>query len=127
MHRQLAIFAGVVLLIGCASRPVPDSVSAADQPGTQPQPSALVSKPANVTIPAGTRVRVRLVESLSTRRNQPGDKFTATLDRPIRSEICSTTEIETQYQFCGCLRLEVPAECVNTRRAYRTRNLGRNL
>ena len=83
MHRQLAIFAGLVLLIGCATRPVPDSVSAADQPGTQPQPSALVSKVANVTIPAGTRVRVRLVESLSTRRNQPGDKFTATLDRPI--------------------------------------------
>jgi hypothetical protein len=26
---------------------------------------------------------VRLVESLSTRRNQPGDKFTATLDQPI--------------------------------------------
>jgi len=61
---------------------VPDSVSAADQPGTHPS-LRLWLKVANVTIPAGTRVRVRLVESLSTRRNQPGDKFTATLDRPI--------------------------------------------
>ena len=37
----------------------------------------------DITVPAGTRIRVRLVESLSTSRNQAGDKFTATLDEPI--------------------------------------------
>ena len=35
------------------------------------------------TIPAGTEVQVRLVDSLSSARNRSGDTFMATLDAPI--------------------------------------------
>lgn len=39
--------------------------------------------PHTVTIPAGALVSVRLSEELSSDRNQAGDKFAATLDRPL--------------------------------------------
>ena len=39
--------------------------------------------PNTVTIPAGTTLRVRLGESLSTERSRPGDTFSATLDQPL--------------------------------------------
>src|SRR5215470_5998161 len=39
--------------------------------------------PANLVIPPGTVIFARLAEPLSSDRNQPGDTFTATLDRPI--------------------------------------------
>jgi len=37
----------------------------------------------SVAIPAGTVFRVRLEETLDTRRNRAGDRFTATLVRPV--------------------------------------------
>ena len=39
--------------------------------------------PNKVTIPAGTLLTVRLSDTLSTERNQPGDQFTAVLDQPL--------------------------------------------
>ena len=36
-----------------------------------------------ISIPAGTILDVRLGETLDTKRNRPGDRFTATLTRPI--------------------------------------------
>ena len=36
-------------------------------------------------LPAGMPVRVRLDEAIDTRRNRPGDRFTATLDEPLVS------------------------------------------
>ena len=39
--------------------------------------------PANLVIPPGTVIFARLAEPLSSDRNQPGDTFTATLDRPV--------------------------------------------
>jgi hypothetical protein len=36
-----------------------------------------------VTLPEGTSIRVRLAETLDTRRNLAGDRFTATLDEPL--------------------------------------------
>ncbi len=39
--------------------------------------------PHSVTIPAGTLISVRLAETLSTEKNQPGDAFSATLDQPL--------------------------------------------
>lgn len=50
--------------------------------GTQQEPPAAPS-PRQVTIPAGTLLTVRLNETLSTEKNQPGDRFTATLDQPL--------------------------------------------
>ena len=40
-------------------------------------------EPHHVTIPAGTLITVRLGETLSSDRNQPGDTFSGTLDQPI--------------------------------------------
>jgi hypothetical protein len=39
--------------------------------------------PNKVTIPSGTVLTVRLSETLSTEKNQPGDQFTAVLDQPL--------------------------------------------
>jgi hypothetical protein len=36
-----------------------------------------------MVIPRGTRLRVRLDQTLDTRRNRPGDNFTATLSAPL--------------------------------------------
>jgi hypothetical protein len=55
----------------------PPVVSAEPSPPPPPPP------PQKVTLAAGTLVPVRLVEGLSSERNQPGDSFTATLDQPL--------------------------------------------
>jgi len=39
--------------------------------------------PSSVTLPAGTFVKVRINEKLSSDKNQPGDFFTATLTQPL--------------------------------------------
>jgi hypothetical protein len=39
--------------------------------------------PSQITLPAGTFVRVRVNEKLSSDKNQPGDFFTATLEQPL--------------------------------------------
>jgi len=53
-----------------------------------PKPSPVAPRyeraPANtISVPAGTLLDVRLEETLDTKRNRPGDAFTATLTRPI--------------------------------------------
>ncbi len=50
-------------------------------PGTETAPPP--REPHHVTIPAGTLLSVRLGETLSSERNQPGDSFTGTLDQPL--------------------------------------------
>ena len=40
-------------------------------------------EPHTVTIPAGTVLNVRIGETISTKHNQPGDTFLATLDQPL--------------------------------------------
>jgi hypothetical protein len=52
-----------------------------DRPPTRRTTPAPV--PANLVIPPGTVIFARLAEPLSSNRNQSGDTFTATLDRPI--------------------------------------------
>jgi hypothetical protein len=57
-------------------------------PAPPPQPSAFPPKaspipPAPLVIPSGTRIRVRLSETLDTRNSRPGERFRATLDEPI--------------------------------------------
>ena len=52
-------------------------------PAAGADPAAAVPQP--VTLPAGTRVRVRLQEALDTRRSRVGDRFTAALDEPLVS------------------------------------------
>jgi len=56
-------------------------------PGPAPaqvQPQApMPAPPAQLTIPAGTWITIRVNEPLSSDHNQPGDAFTATLAQPI--------------------------------------------
>src|SRR5882762_10121408 len=44
-----------------------------------------LSRVQGATIPPGTSVRVRLLETLDTNRNRAGDRFTASLDEPVVS------------------------------------------
>ena len=65
----------MAVLIGCGSRTA--STASIDAP----KPEAAV--PATI-IPAGAKVQVRMAQSVDTRQNRAGDRFTATLDRPIQ-------------------------------------------
>lgn len=56
---------------------VPAPVQAVQAPPPPPR------EPQRVTVPAGTTVTVRLAETVSSERNQPGDTFSATLDQPL--------------------------------------------
>lgn len=106
--KQLA-FAPIVLLIGCASKQAaPPMIAEAGTPATsaaqqQPQQSAPLQysaqkpgsapqlppqqqpaqQPQGVTLQEGTLFHVRLAETLDTKRNRTGDRFTATLDTPV--------------------------------------------
>jgi hypothetical protein len=77
----------LIALAGC-SRSKIDSVQAAENPtGTAatPSPESTLPRVEPTTLPAGTNFRVRLQESLDTRRSRPGDHFTAVLDEPLVS------------------------------------------
>ena len=58
-----------------AVEPAPKPVEA---PAPPPPPPAR-----KVTIAAGTQLSVRLIETLSSDKNHPGDTFTASLDEPV--------------------------------------------
>jgi len=98
------------LLIGCNRQPKVHTASAAgpdtatasptQSPSPDPEPVAKTAAPieatippadpdsthaVRVTIPARTRIRVRLAETLDTRRTWVGERFTAYLDEPIVS------------------------------------------
>jgi len=64
--------------------PQPAPRSGRPSSGRSPsRPRSAASVPANLTIPAGTVIFARLAEPLSSDRNQAGNAFMATLDRPI--------------------------------------------
>jgi len=70
-----ALYIGLLASAGCTRT---KSVDAAGNP------SASVATPVQeLSLPAGTPVRVRLAEAIDTRRNRAGDKFTASLDEPL--------------------------------------------
>ena len=52
------------------------------QSAAEPAPSSEAPPP--IAIPAGTRVRVRLEQTIDTKRNRPGDHFEATLISPVQ-------------------------------------------
>jgi len=43
-------------------------------------------RPATATMPAGTKMHIRLVDAISTERNSAGDRFAATLDQPLMAD-----------------------------------------
>ncbi len=85
------LFALAVLCGACASHP---TAPVATAPGNPYQPAGATSAPVPVAVPqvpapqpvelaAGNEFRVRLDETLDTRRNRSGDRFTATLVEPV--------------------------------------------
>jgi len=70
--------------IGRSTSPVVSAVPVEDSApqGATLASSRVVAKPA-IVIPAGTRIRVRLGETLDTKFTRPGARFTATLDNAI--------------------------------------------
>jgi hypothetical protein len=67
------------------------SPTGAEPSPVQPAPPAQSARPAQavpqqteVSIPSGTEVHVRLNQTLDTRRNRSGDRFTASLAEPIQ-------------------------------------------
>jgi hypothetical protein len=95
---RMPVFCGTLLvaalpLFSQAQRrnPVVSAIPADRAPDGNAKPSAFAprSRPVvqhvepSVVIPAGTRVEVRLTQTLNTKYVRPGDRFAATLDRPI--------------------------------------------
>jgi hypothetical protein len=110
---QLALpfsLAGLLLVAGCnknqppqnaeqpaASQPAPAAAAPAPAPGTAASPNATPAAPANnprpapppprqpvtYTIPAGTRVTVRLAQTIASNTAHEGDAFDATVTSPI--------------------------------------------
>ena len=75
MTKQLSALAPLVLLAGCGVESPVQPVRKVD--------AASPTKAAEIALPAGTSLRVRIGETLDTARNRPGDVFTATLDAPV--------------------------------------------
>jgi len=65
-----------------ATPPAPAPVEPAPQPVEPPAP-APPPPPKQATLKAGTLVPVRLIETISSDKNRPGDTFTGTLDAPL--------------------------------------------
>jgi hypothetical protein len=69
-----------------AGPPAPVRVAQSKPSAFTPRRAAPVTEERNettVVIPAGTRIRVRLAQTLDTRKTRPGQSFGATLDTPI--------------------------------------------
>lgn len=102
MSRKWAFLAVAALLSGCAGNhsdnpaaranqePVapPPTAAAPMRPAPAPELAETLNEPpiAEIEIPEGVTVKVRLDEPLNTRRNRAGDSFRATLASPVEHE-----------------------------------------
>ncbi len=70
------------------SPPSPAVASPSNPPGVsadaQPAPPPMSPQPATVTIPSGTPVSIRMIDSVDSARNTTGQRFQASLDDAIR-------------------------------------------
>lgn len=100
---SLVALAAALAVGGCHSNSSPQQ---ADNQPSQANPASPQSQPGNsagapaptqppppavVVLPAGTRIRVRLDQDLSSKDSQPGDHFTATVSDPV--DVNGTTVI----------------------------------
>jgi len=104
MRVKSAVFAVMILLLftaaGCSKKPEEtsattpaDSSKSAASPETaqqsaQAKPPSVMERPTSqpVTLPEGTVLTVRLNETVSSKNNNSGDKFTATVQEPVEAE-----------------------------------------
>lgn len=75
-----AVTAAVVFAQNRSLEQRPAVPQAAPVPYAQNAPAP---QPERLVVPAGTTVRVRLDQSLGTKFNRPGDRFSATLETPL--------------------------------------------
>jgi hypothetical protein len=87
MKRALYVFSMVPLLttlIGCSHDP---STTSADSVVTKSTPTASISNSAKAevktTVPAGTKLRVALLDAVSSDKSRVGDQFLASLTEPV--------------------------------------------
>ena len=103
--------------------PSTQTSSLPDEPGTVAHVEA---KPANITIPAGTRISVRTIDRIDSTENVAGDRFQASLAEPLMVEgnvvaprdalvYGRLTQSKTSGTFAGRsqLRLELTGIVVN--------------
>jgi hypothetical protein len=84
--KRLFLSVGVVAMLSTAAcaRRNDAAVEAAGNPASAaPAPSPNALPPPRVVLAAGTRVHVRLDQTIDTKRNRAGDRFTATLSEPL--------------------------------------------
>lgn len=81
--RRIPSFALVLLLavsvVGCSGGP---AVSSADSTSAATIPDKAKAE-SKIMVPAGTRLRVALIDGVSTTKSSPGDKFMASLSEPL--------------------------------------------
>jgi hypothetical protein len=83
---QIAVLLALALIVGCAKSETP-ATSTQNTPASTDSGAGGTATAAktqeSVVIPAGTTMVVRLGETLSSKQNQAGDSFSATLARPV--------------------------------------------
>ena len=65
-----------------APRPAPNYAESAPPAPVRSTPAAVMSAD-RVSVPTGTRLTIRTIDSIDSDRNRVGDKFAATLDQPL--------------------------------------------
>lgn len=90
MLTKVIAVGAIVILVGCGAKSTGGASSEASSDADASKPAAAApagfdnSKIAAAqTIPAGTRIHVRLDQAVDTVRNRAGENFTATLEAPI--------------------------------------------
>jgi len=63
--------------------PTPVASTSVAPTSAPPTPPARYSRRSDLVLPPGTSVRVRLAQTIDTKRNRAGDRFSATLDEPL--------------------------------------------
>ena len=83
----LILCAGCAMFQGCGRNASANAGTNVTPASTAPGTAADVAPPPPPpeVLAAGTRLHVRLDEAIDTRRNRPGDAFTATLEEPLVS------------------------------------------
>jgi hypothetical protein len=87
----IAVAVFVISIAGCSKEPSTTSADAI-QPGSPaaaaadkvtPAPAAAPAPKAKITVPAGTKLRVALLDGLSSDKSKSGDQFQASLMEPV--------------------------------------------
>jgi hypothetical protein len=83
----IAVLLALALIAGCAKSETPatstENNAASTDSSSGGNAATTAKSQETVTIPAGTTVVVRLGETLSSKQNQAGDGFSATVARPV--------------------------------------------